>query len=387
MSDHRQIAAYTAGGTPIPMPANLPPAKAARATKIVAGIFALLVMLLMGLLTMLIVGAETGPLNLLIGVVAGTLPVPFYLLIILWIDRFEAEPPWLLAFAFLWGATVAVLPSIFLNTLIQGIATAIFGEAGGDFIGATISAPLVEETAKGSLVFLLCFWQKDEFDGVVDGIVYGCLVALGFATVENFLYYGRAAGTGDTLGLLLLRGGLAPFSHPLFTSMTGIGLGLARQSDNKAVKFIAPPAGLLLAMFLHFVWNLSATTGTFPIVYFVFMVPLFLAFWGFIFFALRREGRVVRQYLQPEFERGWLTQSDYNGLCSVHGRLLSSLRALSGGFSVWRKRSQYNQVASELAFIRNRLARNSVRDRQTALHQENMYLQAFMSLRQQLGTY
>jgi hypothetical protein len=118
------------------------------------------------------------------------------------------------------------------------------------------------------------------------------------------------------------------------------------------------------------------------------MVPVFLAFWGVVFFALRREGRVVRQYLAPEFERGWLTQPDYDSLCTVRGRLMASFRALTGGgFALWRKRTQYNQVASELAFIRSRLAREAVKDRQAALLQENTYLQAFMSLRQQLGAF
>jgi RsiW-degrading membrane proteinase PrsW (M82 family) len=387
MTEHRNLA-YTAGGTPIEMPAHLKATGANRAIKVVAGLFALLLMLLMLLLTLFIVGAETGAVNLLIGMFVGTLPLPFYLLVILWIDRYESEPTWLLVFAFLWGATVAVLPSIFFNTLNEGIVSSLLGEEIGGIFGATVSAPIVEETFKGALLFLLYFWQKDEFDGVVDGIIYGCLVALGFATVENFLYYGRAAQTGDTLGLLILRGGLAPFSHPLFTSMTGIGLGLARQTDNKIGRLAFPVVGLLAAMFLHFVWNLSASTGTFPIVYFIFMVPLFLAFWGFIFFALRREGRVVRQYLTPEFQRGWLSQADFDSLCSIRGRLGASFRALTGGgFSAWRKRSQYNQVASELAFIRSRIARGAVHDRQAALVQENTYLQAFMSLRQQLGMY
>lgn len=96
----------------------------------------------------------------------------------------------------------------------------------------------------------------------------------------------------------------------------------------------------------------------------------------------------MRQYLTPEFERGWLTQTDYQSLCSIHGRMGASFRALTGGgWSLWRTRSQFNQVASELAFIRSRLARGAVSDRQTALLQENTYLQAFMSLRQKLGTY
>lgn len=386
MTDHRQLA-YTAGGTPIPMP-RLEASGASRALKIVAALFVLLVMALMGLLTLLIVGAETGVVNLLIGIVTGALPLPLYLLVVLWIDRYEAEPVWLMIFAFLWGATVSVLVSLILNTLNQGVVTSLSNESVGEIFGAVVSAPIVEELSKGALLFLLYFWQKDEFDGVVDGIVYACLVALGFATVENFLYYGRAAETGDTLALLLLRGGLAPFSHPLFTSMTGIGLGLARQSSGKAARFILPLAGLAGAIFLHSLWNLSASTGLFLIVYILFMVPVFLAFWGVVFFALRREGRVVRQYLAPEFERGWLTQPDYDSLCTVRGRLMASFRALTGGgFALWRKRTQYNQVASELAFIRSRLAREAVKDRQAALLQENTYLQAFMSLRQQLGAF
>lgn len=385
MQNHRELA-YTVGGTPIPMP-ELSASRSSRALRFVGITAALLIMLLMGLLTLLIVGAETGKANLAIGAIVGLLPVPLYLTIILWIDRYETEPPWLLAFTFFWGATVAVFGSLILNTVNEAIVSNLLGASVGGFFGVTISAPLVEETFKGAVLFLIFFWQHDEFDGVVDGIVYGSLVALGFATIENFLYYGRAAQEGQTLSLFLLRGGLAPFSHPLFTSMTGIGLGLSRQSDNKLVKWLAPLVGLLAAMFLHFVWNTSAVTGLFPIIYLVFMVPAFVAFWLVVIFALRREGRIVRQYLTPEFERGWLTSQDYQNLGSVRGRLGSSLRAFGGGVGTWRKRMQYNQVASELAFLRSRIARNTVRNRTTALQRENTYLQALMSLRQQLGHY
>ena len=65
------------------------------------------------------------------------------------------------------------------------------------------------------------------------------MAALGFAMSENILYYGKAAamGGGEALtATLIIRGFFAPFSHPLFTSLTGIGLGLARQSTNIAVK-------------------------------------------------------------------------------------------------------------------------------------------------------
>jgi len=62
------------------------------AIKIVAGIIATLVALLLGLIVLLLIGVETGPIALLIGLVSATLPVPLYLVLVLWIDRYEAEP-------------------------------------------------------------------------------------------------------------------------------------------------------------------------------------------------------------------------------------------------------------------------------------------------------
>ena len=52
---------------------------------------------------------------------------------------------------------------------------------------------------------------------------------------------------------------LSGFAHPLFTSMTGIGLGIAARSADRRVRWLAPLAGLLLAMMLHGTWNLLPT--------------------------------------------------------------------------------------------------------------------------------
>jgi len=48
--------------------------------------------------------------------VSATLPVPIYLMLVLWIDRYEAEPAWMLATAFFWGALVAVFFAFLINT-------------------------------------------------------------------------------------------------------------------------------------------------------------------------------------------------------------------------------------------------------------------------------
>ena len=66
------------------------------------------------------------------------------------------------------------------------------GIAVGEVIGACVSAPLVEEFWKGLAVFGIFFFLRREFDGVVDGIIYGTFAALGFAATENVMYYSRA---------------------------------------------------------------------------------------------------------------------------------------------------------------------------------------------------
>src|SRR5580765_8776705 len=234
------------------------------ALKIIAAIFALMFAALLGLVVLLLIGSETGPVELMIGMVCATLPVPIYIVLLLWIDRYESEPLWMLATTFLWGALVAVFIAFILNTLNGEIVKAATQSAQiGENFGAVISAPIVEESSKALILLLLFLFKRDEFDGIIDGIVYAGMVGLGFAMTENILYYGRAVseGVGALTFIFILRGMAAPFSHPLFTSMTGIGLGWSRQSNNGFEKLAMPAHGFMLAILLHATWNRTATYG------------------------------------------------------------------------------------------------------------------------------
>jgi RsiW-degrading membrane proteinase PrsW (M82 family) len=354
----------------------------------------MLLALLLGLILLLLIGSETGVVPLLIGMVCATLPVPVYIMILLWIDRYEAEPKWMLATAFFWGALVAVFIAFIINTA-GAITVAILthNREVAEAAGAVFFAPIVEESAKALILFILFFWRKDEFDGILDGIVYAGMVGLGFAMTENIQYYGKAllhnGGAGLT-GTFILRGIFAPFSHPLFTSMTGIGLGWARQTNNSFIKWTMPVVGLCVAMSMHAIWNGSPTFfggGGFLVMYFLLMAPIFLvAMPLIIFLALKREGRVVRENLLCDFQRGLFTPEEYNRLCSVRGRIGSSYQALTrGGIETWRTRMQYNQAASELAFHRSRVARGILTDEGVAREQEAAYLQLLQDLRKRLG--
>jgi RsiW-degrading membrane proteinase PrsW (M82 family) len=325
---------------------------------------AVLVMCVLGLAGIAFVGASLG-LALIVGAVIAMLPVPLYLALVLWIDRYEKEPIWMLAWAFLWGGTVAIFFSGIINTIGGSIVGAFFGAGIADFYTAVISAPIVEESTKALALLILFFWKKDEFDNVIDGIVYAAMVGLGFAMVENFIYYGGALVEGGAPGALItfiIRGVFGPFGHPIYTSMTGIGLGLSRQSSNTFVKFAAPVLGLMVAIMLHAIWNgagfvLPGYLGL-GFLFFIYMPMLIIFVLAIVFFALRREGQTIRQYLTPELQSGLITQQEYNTLGSVFGRIGSSFRALSsGGFGGWRAHSRFAQTATELAFHRDRVNR------------------------------
>ncbi len=363
------------------------------ALKRVLAAAAILLALLLGLVVLMLIDVETGPIALLTGMVLAALPVPVYVVLLLWIDRYEAEPTWMLATAFFWGAFVAVFVAYVVNTAAGSLVYLLTKDQhAGEVFSTVVSAPFTEECAKG-FVILMLFLKTDEFDDVLDGIVYAGMVGLGFAMMENVQYYGKAALAGKEgvlTGTLILRGGLSPFVHPLFTSMTGIGLGLARTSNKRFVQIIAPSIGFALAIMLHAAWNSAATffggVG-FLLIYFLLMVPIFVATLVAIYFALRREGNTLREHLLCDCESGLMTREEYDCLCSVRARMNASWRAFkSGGLRRWRTRAQFNQMASELAFHRRRIASGIHPAHETSAAREVAYLQLLRDLQRRLNS-
>src|SRR4029077_20615052 len=109
------------------------------------------------------------------------------------------------------------------------------------------------------------YFMRREFDGVVDGVIYATFAALGFAAVENILYYGNAAKAemlsnkeGIFAGTFIVRGILAPWGHPLYTSMTGLGFGIARETNKTWLKWLAPIRGVTLCRVFFSSWDKAA---------------------------------------------------------------------------------------------------------------------------------
>lgn len=311
-------------------------------------------------LSSLLLLALLGPEGFVIGAVLAALPVPLYLWLALWIDRYEPEPRHLLVRAFLWGAGAAALIALILNSVGQEIVGAEFGSDVGEIYGGSVSAPIVEETAKAVALFGVYRWRRSELDGVLDGIVYAAMVGLGFATTENVLYYGSSAIEEDVPveAVFFMRGVASPFAHPVFTAMTGIGLGIAATATSRGRRLGAPVLGLIGAILLHSAWNTSAIDGGAFVLTFVFvMFPVFVALIVVSVAARRRDGRRVAAYLAPEVASGLLRPEELHALSTLKGRaqaLRSARRA--GGRQAMRAQRDLHRAATDLAFHRHRAA-------------------------------
>lgn len=258
-----------------------------------------------------------------------------YLWVPVIVDRYDPEPWWALAMAFLWGAITACGFSGWINTINGEIALGLIGKDGAEFVGAVISAPIFEEATKGIFVLGMLLFLRREFDGVVDGVIYATFVALGFAATENVLYYGRSLQKGGLTALgvtVVLRGVLAPWGHPLYTAMTGIGVGIARETNSTALKLFAPVGGYCVAVGLHALWNGTAVLSDWfkmPEL-FLLLLPLWFvflfAFGVIVIFLVRREGQIIRKNLQDEVLLGNLSKEELELVCSPFGRL----KAISG---------------------------------------------------------
>ena len=102
------------------------------------------------------------------------LPPVFVILYVIYSDKFK-EPILLIISTFFLGCLL-IIPAGILNTILIG-----------ENDNYSFLAGFTEETLK---FFVLFFYirNKKQFDEPMDAIVYGTLISLGFATVENFEY-------------------------------------------------------------------------------------------------------------------------------------------------------------------------------------------------------
>jgi len=182
------------------------------------------------------------------------------------LDLFEREPKLVLAAAVVWGGIIATSMAAQANDAWLSILGKVASPDLASQWGAAIVGPGVEETLKLAGVVTLFLIVPGEFDGLMDGFVYGAMVGLGFTVVEDVSYFitavAAAPGTFDQSGpvfdtflVRVVGGGL--YGHVLFTGLTGLGFAYIATRRSVALSARLWRGGLCIVagVAAHAIWN------------------------------------------------------------------------------------------------------------------------------------
>jgi protease PrsW len=266
--------------------------------------------------------------------------------------------------ALAWGASVGAGWALLSNSS-GGVLIDAQIDQNASYVAVIVIAPLREEIFKGLGLLILFVMLYDSFDNALEGLVLGAACGLGFAAVENFVYFGRFLDQGGDRQLLYwgsYRGILfLPISHPLYTAFTGAGFGFCREMVGQRTRYGAPLFGLLFAVGLHMAWNGAVVaTGFFgqaeESVYRLLLTTFILGGMAFTLFvclvmlAISREREILENWLRPELIRGFVTEQELESLRGLRSRLKYERQSLALGWTVFwlRRRLRKAQVALAL---------------------------------------
>lgn len=303
---------------------------------------------------------------LLVAILGALIPTVVYVGFLWWLDRYDKEPVWLLGLAFAWGAVPAAALSIIAEVALDASITVVAGESLlADLARVSVSAPLVEESAKGVALIALVLLFRRHFDNVLDGIIYGAMIGFGFALTENLFAYFlpilASEGLGPGLTNIFLRTVVFGFNHAFWTATTGAAVGYARLSPDPLRRLLAPVAGWAGAVLLHGLHNTGASLVQQTLCLSL-GVSLALHWGGLVLLVTvalllgRRESQWIERWLVEEVRHGVLTPHDFDMLRSATHRQQVRWQALGrGGRPAYRAVGAYFQHATDLAFTRQQL--------------------------------
>jgi protease PrsW len=320
-----------------------------------------------------------GPVATLVTTLLAAISFPVLILVLFWLDRYEPEPARYRLAALGWGGVVAVVLSLVAEQLLFALPGT------STFIETAVIAPIVEEAGKGLFLVVVVIFRRAQIHGLLDGLVYGALVGVGFAFVEDIVYYLSSLQSGALGVTFFLRGIMGPFAHPLFTSALGIGVGIAVTTRIPLLRVLAPILGYLAAVVMHGIWNGSTFWGGdgFFFAYGVIMLPLLAVVLGVGIWARSREGKMLASTLQQLVPMGWIHPQEIRWIARLSDRL--SARAYAkriGGNRAGAALHEYQQTVIEIAFLHNRAvnqnAPRDINERMNALLQHAAALRPYV---------
>lgn len=209
-------------------------------------------------------------------------------------DPTTREPLVPLAATFLLSVGFASVAGVFNSVLVPVFE--LFGTLGLAAAYFVVVGP-IEETVKWLAVRVYAY-RGDAFRTVVDGVVYGAMAGVGFAAIENLLYIimfsvdattaGIAVRETEAVAIATQRAFVGP-GHVIFSAWAGFYLGLAKFNRGKRGPIVVK--GLVIAAFIHALYNTLVTTLPLSVGSFLAFVVIYDGFW---FALLYRKIRAYR---------------------------------------------------------------------------------------------
>jgi protease PrsW len=141
-----------------------------------------------------------------------------------------------------------VVPVLLLDQPLDLIVRLFHGILPHGLAEALFTAALPEELLKFAVVVLFCARHK-EFDEPMDGIVYGAVASLGFATFENIAYVAEHG-----FGVAVSRALTAVPGHAFMGAVMGYFVGQWRFGDAAARRFALAKA-YFIPVGLHWMYD------------------------------------------------------------------------------------------------------------------------------------
>lgn len=201
----------------------------------------------------------------------GALPALAAMVLVDYWDRKRPEPRWTLRWIVFCGA-LATVPVLLLERFLvldlgawaqwlpavkEGRLSDVDAWTGWARVYRWyLGIALPEELAK-LLCVLLFVVRRPEFDERMDGIVYAAHAGLGYALVENILYFLRAEDVHNLVAVYFLRAFLVVPGHAAWAGIMGYMLA-RRRFDREG---LGAWGGLLLAVLLHGSYDFSVAAA------------------------------------------------------------------------------------------------------------------------------
>ena len=183
-------------------------------------------------------------------------------------DKFK-EPKKIIIITFLFGILITI-PAGYLNEYILKVFSNK-NEVNNALLGGFFAGGLVEETLKFLVLYLYVLKEK-AFNEPMDAIVYGVVVSLGFATLENYTYVFQLAEQYkmQSMDLAIARAFTAVPLHALCGVIMGYYFGM--------YAFVSAGKNLSLALIVPYIFHGTYNFLCYFPPYYIFVIFILLIF-------------------------------------------------------------------------------------------------------------